>query len=334
MNMRDIWLKTGCFLTGYNYVIIKNSSEASAKSVKKYLSALLIVCIIWGFIGYVFSQRYIHARPWGAALVSFVMVIIVIQIERQIILTTGKSNWALFFRSLIAVVMAIVGSVIIDQIIFKEDVEKLKISRIQEEVNSILSSKTALLDNEIGALDSLINKKERERVDLIDEVTRKPFVKGSTSERKSHIIKVTDKRGNAHDSIVTRTDLTLTDVANPKVALIATTDQQIADLRLQKADKQKARISIRQDLETELKARTGFLDELKLLISILTSNTIALIVWILIFIFFLALELFVLVIKFGDAKNDYEKTIMHQMDMRIKMIEELATQYDKSMIKN
>ena len=40
MNMRDLWLKTGCFLTGYNYIIIKNSSEASAKSVKKYLSAL------------------------------------------------------------------------------------------------------------------------------------------------------------------------------------------------------------------------------------------------------------------------------------------------------
>ena len=59
-------------------------------------------------------------------------------------------------------------------------------------------------------------------------MTRKPFVKGSTSERKSHIIKVTDNKGNAYDSIVTRTDLTLTDVANPKVALIATTDEQIA----------------------------------------------------------------------------------------------------------
>jgi hypothetical protein len=332
--MKDIWLKIGCFLTGYNYVIIKNSSEASAKSVKKYLSALLIVCIIWGFIGFVFSERYIHASNLGASIISLVMVIIVIQIERQIILTTGKSNWALFFRSLIAVVMAVVGSVIIDQIIFKEDVEKLKISKIQEEVNSILLSKTAQLDAEISALDSLITRKDHERAELIAEVTRKPFVKGSTSERKSHIIKTTDTQGNARDSIVTRTDLTLTDIPNPKVAFISTVDQQIADLRLQKAEKQKARITIRQDLENELKSRTGFLDELKLLISILTSHWIALIVWILIFIFFLALELFVLVIKFGDAKNDYEKTILHQMDMRIKMIEELANQYDKSMIKD
>jgi hypothetical protein len=331
--MRDLWLKTGCFLTGYNYTIIKNSSEASSKSVKKYMSALLIVCIIWGFIGYVFSRRYIHAGTFGATVVALVMIIIVIQIERQIILTTGKSNKALFFRSLIAIVMAVVGSVIIDQIIFREDVEKLKISRIQEDVNNILPTKTAQQDAEIATLDSLIIRKEKERVDLITEVTRKPFVKGSTSERKSHVIKVPGKNGLTHDSLITRTDLTLTDVANPKVGLISTIDQQIADLRLQKSDKQKARLTIRQDLETELKARTGFLDELKLLMAILTSNTIALIVWILIFIFFLSLELFVLVIKFGDARNDYEKTIMHQMDIRIKMIDELANQYERSLIK-
>lgn len=329
-----MWLKIGCFMTGYNYGIIKSSSEASAKSVKKYLSALLIICIIWGFIGFVFSQRYIRASNLGSSIVALVMVIIVIQIERQIILTTGKSSKALFFRSLIAVVMAVVGSIIIDQIIFKEDVEKMKVSKVQEDVNKVLLSKTAQLDSEIKTLDSLIRKKETERVDLIEEITRKPFVKGSTSERKNHIIKKVDRHGVSHDSIITRTDLTLTDIANPKVAFVAMVDQQITDLRAQVSEKQKSRITIRQDLEKELKAKTGFLDELKILIAILTSHWIALGVWILIFIFFLSLELFVLVIKFGDARNDYEKTILHQMDMKIKMIDELANQYSRSIIRD
>ncbi|MHB9142466.1 MAG: DUF4407 domain-containing protein, partial [Paludibacter sp.] len=64
--MKDIWIKFGCFLTGHNYAIIKNSSEASAKTVKKYLSALLIISTIWGFIGFAFTHRYLH----GNALVS------------------------------------------------------------------------------------------------------------------------------------------------------------------------------------------------------------------------------------------------------------------------
>jgi hypothetical protein len=327
--MNDLWLKIGCFLTGYNYPIIKSCSEGSAKSVKKYLSALIIVGILWGFIGFAFSQRYIHAGFLGSACVSLVMIIIVIQIERQIILTMGHSRWALIFRSLIAVVMSVVGSVIIDQIIFKEDVEKQKISNIQQEANKILLTKTEQIDVEITNLDTLIEKKERERTALIDEISRKPFVKGSVSERKNHIVKVTQKDGASRDSMVTRTDLTLTDIVNPKAELLPNIDQQVADLRALKATKQKDRINIRQDLENELRAKTGFLDELNTLFSILTSHAVALVIWILIFFFFLFLEIFVLVIKFGDSHNDYEKVILHQMDLRIKMINELNNQYSK-----
>jgi hypothetical protein len=322
--MRDLWLKIGCFLTGHNYVIVKNSSEASAKSVKKYLSAILIVSILWGFIGYVFSQRYLKTGPLASAIVAAVMVIIVIQIERQIILATGKVWLARSFRIIIAVVMAIIGSVIIDQIIFREDVEKLKISNIQEEVNRILPSKTAQLDLEINVLDSLINNKERERARIIDEVTKTPFIKGSTTERKNYKVQIMNDAGLVRDTVIARTDLTLTDVANPKTQYIANIDQQIAGLRAQMAEKQNANVTIRQDLETELKSKTGFLDELVLLFSILFTHNIALFVWICLFIFFLAIELFVLMNKFGDQPTDYDMTIRHQMDTRVQMLEKLG----------
>ena len=321
--MRDIWLKLGCFLTGHNYTIVKNSSEASAKSVKKYLSAILIVGILWGFIGYVFSQRYLKTGTLGSAIVAAVMVIVVVQIERQIILATGKVWLARSFRIVIAIVMAIIGSVIIDQIIFREDVEKLKISNIQDEVNRILPSKTAQLDMEIASLDSLITQKETERAGLIDEVTKRPFIKGSTSERKNYKMQIRGEDGTLRDTVIARTDLTLTDISNPKTEYVASIDKQISGLRSQLAEKQNARITIRQDLEAELKGKTGFLDELVLLFSILFTHDIALFVWICLFIFFLAIELFVLMNKFGDALTDYDVTIRHQMDTRVKMLEKL-----------
>lgn len=327
--MNDYWLKLGCFLTEYNYNLIKNSSEASAKAVKKYLSALIIISILWGFIGFSFAQRYLHTGTFASFIVAFVMVVIVIQIERQIILTTGRNRMAQIFRSIIAVVMAIVGSIIIDQIIFKEDLETEKISSIQEKVNKVLATKTAQLDLEIASIDTLIFKKEEERRLLIDEITKHPFVKGTTAEKKNHIVKVSNASGNQRDSVITRTDFTITDVINPKSSMLPTVDKQIADLLLQKTEKQKSRINIRDNLEKEYKEKTGFLDELKTLISILTSHPIAIIVWILIFIFFLSLEIFVLVIKFGDIKNDYDKIILHQMEMRIKMIEELEVKEPK-----
>lgn len=80
--MRNWWLRFGCFLTGYNYGIVKMSSEITAKTVKRYTSAMIIICILWSFIGYTFTDRYLKAGPWGAFLGAVVMVIIIIQVER------------------------------------------------------------------------------------------------------------------------------------------------------------------------------------------------------------------------------------------------------------
>ena len=96
--MRNWWLQFGCFLTGYNYNIMKASSEASAKQVK-YTAAILIVALIWGFVGYSFAERYLHLDTWGALAGAAIMVFIVIQIEKQIILSGVRTKQPRHFVS-------------------------------------------------------------------------------------------------------------------------------------------------------------------------------------------------------------------------------------------
>jgi hypothetical protein len=322
--MKDIWLKTGCFITGYNYDIIKNSSELSAKAVRKYLSAILIISILWGFIGFCFSQRYLHTGIAGSIIAAIIMIVIVIQIERQIILSMGKNMLVPVFRVIIGIVMAVIGSVIIDQIIFREDVDKVKITNIQAEVNSILPVKTKELDMQIKQIDSAISLKEAERAAIIDEITIKPFIKSTSSEIRHFQMQHNGHDGRLADTIVSRTNVALNDIPNPKAGLLTGIADQITQLRKQKAEKENSKINIRQELEEELKSKTGFLDELKVLFSILLSSWIALVVWIMFFIFLLSIEVFVLVNKFGDERNDYDSVILHQKDIRIKMLSKLA----------
>lgn len=322
--MKDLWLKLGCYITGYNYTIIKNSSEASARSVKKYLSAILIVSILWGFIGYSFARRYLHAGIPGSSTVSLIMIIIVIQIERQIILSVGKNNLVPVFRTLIGVVMAVIGSVIIDQIIFREDVEKARISNIQSEVNAILPEKTRELDYQINQLDSAITGKEAERIGLIDEITKRPFIKSATSETRHFQMQKNSSNGQLKDTLVKRTDMALADVANPKAKLLPDIEEQISQLRSRKSEKENSKINIREELETELSSKTGFLDELKVLFSILLSSWIAMVVWSMFFLFLMSIEVLVLVNKFGEDKTDYDAIILHQKDVRIKMVDKLS----------
>src|SRR5690606_11539382 len=113
--MRERWLKVGCFLTGYNYAILKHCGEISKKTVKRYTAAMTIMCILWGLIGYSFANRYLHASVETSLACSLLFVIVIIQIERQIIMQTHKNNFLQILRGVIAVMMAIIGSTIIDQ---------------------------------------------------------------------------------------------------------------------------------------------------------------------------------------------------------------------------
>src|SRR5947207_1764685 len=126
--MKDLWMKFGCFLTGYSYPVMRHCSEGSVKAIKRYVSAILIVGMVWCCIGYAFTARYLHGGKAASLLSAVMMLILVVQIEKQIILSIGRKSWA--FRFLIGVLMAIIGSVMLDQIIFKDDIEKAKIGSI------------------------------------------------------------------------------------------------------------------------------------------------------------------------------------------------------------
>lgn len=316
--MRDLWLKTGCFITGHNYAIIKNSSEASAKAVKKYLSAILIIATLWGFIGFAFTKRYLHGSTLVAVIGAIVMIIIIIQIERQIILSVGKNKLAFAFRVLIGIVMAIIGSVILDQVMFKEDVEKHKIQNVQLKVNEILPIKTRELTMQINQLDSAIKAKETERALILADYNKNPMISAPTVTGRY------EKDTTSGKMIEVGREITTSSIQNPKAELIVQLDAQLKAFQEQKTKKENEKLNMQQVLEADLNSKVGFLDELTILFSsVLLSSGIALTIWILLFFFFLSIELFVLVNKYGDTANDYDKTIIHQMAVRIQMLENM-----------
>lgn len=326
--MKNWWIRFGCFLTGYNYQIVSNSSEVAAKAVKRYTSALLIVCILWSFIGYTFVQRYVHGGLWGSIVGAIVFVVVIIQIERQIILSVTPSLWLYISRGLIAVLMAIIGAIIIDQIIFKEDIELEKITSIEERVKKALPPKTEELRHQIASLDTALFKKENERLQLLSELEKNPTIKSVASQSTPTVVRstTTDSTGNSTTSeqVKNTTSVRVSTIMNPRQALVQPIEQNITDLRTQKSEKETALLNIRPKLEQEISSRVGFLDELEVMFSLISRSKVALGVWLIWFFFLLGLEMLVLISKINEKKNDYEETIMHQMNLQMKKLHVLA----------
>lgn len=324
--MKNWWIKFGCFLTGYNYGIVKNSSEVAAKAVKRYTSAMLIVCIIWAFIGYVFTDRYLHGGQWGSIIGSVLLVIIIIQIERQIILSINPSRWLYFSRGIIAAMMAIIGAIIIDQIIFKEDIELEKITFIEERVKKALPPKTEELRNQIAALDSAISNKEAERLILIDEVAKNPTTIVYSSQPSIKTDKYTSVDSATGKPVIKETSRPVlitssSNVANPKISLIVPLEETISKMRTLKGEKETALLNIRPELEKLISSKVGFLDELEVMYSLISRSNVAMFVWFIWFFFLLGLEMLVLISKINEKENDYEKTVKHHMNMQMRKLE-------------
>lgn len=300
----------------------------TAKAVKRYTAAMMIICISWSFVGYAFALRYLKASAWGCLVGAVIAVVIVVQIERQIILSIHPGIGLVVFRGLLATIMAILGAVIIDQIILKQDIELEKITYIQARVDTVLASRAKELKIQMLSLDSTIQAKEKERKVLIEDISKHPLIKNVTTKSQSIPITIIHKDSKGKDSsaieMKTSTNIVVGNVANPKQAFIGFLDSTINKLRKQNAAKEEKLLNIRPELENEIKNKIGFLDELEVMLNLITKSFFALGFWLLWLIFFFSIEMLVLVSKLGHKTNDYDKTVLHQMNLQERKLDVLA----------
>lgn len=318
--MKDAWVKLGCFLTGWSYPILQSCTESSRKQLKKYISAILILIILWAFVGYSFSERYIGTQWWGSAIAALVFVTIIVQIERQIILTLGKA-WGLgFLRLLIAFIMAVIGSVIIDQIIFKDDIEKKRIEIVDREVGEQLPIRLTTIDNKLRELQVEMDSLNATNIQLYHDISERPTIQTVGTVRAPVTIKTADGR----DTVVYHTTVSRTPVANPKSKEAELNSQNLEKLREQQEMYTQRKLDAEEELRADLLAKQGFLEELNALMEILGEKPIALIFYLTLFFFLMFLELFVVISKMLDKSADYDIVVEHQLNQKIKTLKELV----------
>jgi cell division protein FtsB len=318
---KDWWLRFGCFITGYNYKIVKVCSEVTAKEVKRYASALLIICILWAFVGFTFADRYLKAGLFGSIIGALILVTIIIQVERQIILSIHPSKLLYISRGIIAVTMSLIGSIIIDQIILKEDIDLKKTMMVDEKVNKRMPSKSMELRAQIAQLDSVLQVKEQERSRLQADIVANPtIVTVTTSTTPIVLTNTTVDSNNTRRTTQSTTNaqvVTRNAIANPNIKLVENLDAVIGQLRTDKQAKDSALVQLRPNMEKEILASKGFLDELEVMIRLISESGVALFIWLLWVIIILGIELFVLISKIGEKTTDYHAMVDHQMQMHL-----------------
>ncbi len=316
----------GCFLIGWNKNILKECGEASQRQFRKLLSAICIMMVLWGTIGYCFADRYINIESCVLKVcVSLAFMFIVLCVERVIILTVGKARVMSTMRVMLALCMAFLGACIFDQIIFRNDIQQEIQEQREDVIKETIAKRLSIYESDIQRITHDMDSLSKSTIALGEELAKHPTIKSVNVSTTEQIVGV-DENGNPKKVKNRSTDIV--NIPNPLTGQLNANNEQILLYQNQLEQLRQDKKDIADKVTKEIKARAlGFIEELEATLAVVSNSWISLVFYVILFLFLTFLELFVLTIKMGDNKCDYDLIVEHQLSLK----KTLITQTEQSL---
>ena len=313
----------GCFLIGWDKNILKECGEASYRQYRKLLSAICIMMVLWGTIGYCFADRYINIESCALKIcVAIAFMFIVLCVERVIILTVGKARLMSVMRVLLALCMAVLGSCIFDQIIFRNDIHQAIQEHREDIIGTTITKRLAIYDSDIQRITQEMDSLSKATIALNEELQKRPVIKGTNVTTQEQVVGM-DENGKPQ-KVRTQTVNTVT-LANPLAEQLKANNDQIqiysGQLEQLRQDKKEVAEKVREEMNQRA---PGFIEELEATLKVVSQSKVSLAFYIILFCFLTFLELFVLTIKMGENKCDYELIVENQLYLKKSLMEQTA----------
>lgn len=318
----------GCFLIGWNKNILKECGEASFRQFRKLLSAICIMMVLWGTIGYCFADRYINIESCLLKIcVALAFMFIVLCVERVIILTVGKARMMSFMRVLLALCMAILGSCIFDQIIFRNDIQQAIQEHREDIIKVTITKRLSIYDSDIQRITHEMDSLSKATIILGEELQKRPTIQGTNVNTQEQVVGVDE---NGRPKKVKVQSVNTVTMANPLAEQLKANNDQIQIYSNQLEQLRQDKKDIAQKTTEEVSQRApGFIEELEATLKVVSQSWISLAFYVILFCFLTFLELFVLTIKMGENKCDYELIVEHQLSLK----KNLMTKTEQSLTK-
>lgn len=316
----------GCFLIGWNKDILKECGEASQRQFRKLLSAICIMMVLWGTIGYCFADRYINIESCVLKVcISLAFMFIVLCVERVIILTVGKARVMSTMRVMLALCMAFLGACIFDQIIFRNDIQQEIQEQREDVIKETIAKRLSIYESDIQRITHDMDSLGKATLALNEELKKNPTIEMTdVSTNRTNVGK--DENGNP--IFQTSTIVNKKKMPNPLAEQLKANNEQIQVYIDQLEQLRQDKKDIADKVTKEIKARAlGFIEELEATLAVVSNSWISLVFYVILFLFLTFLELFVLTIKMGDNKCDYDLIVEHQLSLK----KTLITQTEQSL---
>jgi len=149
-------LKFSCWITGDDYQMLKSETPSSKKKVNVLALSVFIPTILWFVNGLLLSYSVMGNPFLSSVLVGIIAALIIFLIEKLVVMSNGSIALTIF-RGILAFLVAILGSVFLDEVIFVKDInqqvsinKKLLQEQIQEDVRKKYAGEITIMEQTVN----------------------------------------------------------------------------------------------------------------------------------------------------------------------------------------
>lgn len=176
-------LKFYSLLIGENPEYTATFQPSSKRKIALYANCMLVPIILWFINGYLLVKDVLQESIWTALLTAAIIAFIIFLIERAVIMSNG-SKWIAFFRVCLGLIVAMLGSIAMDEVVFKSDID-----------NKVAEYRTALIENAANAQEADYNIKIQQQQAVVDAKAGLWSVSLEDTKKEAGGHGVTGKRG-------------------------------------------------------------------------------------------------------------------------------------------
>ena len=151
-------LKFYSIIIGENPKYTAAFQPSSKRKIALYANCLLVPVILWFINGYLLVKNVLEGSMFTALLTAFISGFIIFLIERAIVMSNG-SKPIFWFRIILGFVIASLGSISLDEVIFKHDIDNQVALHKQTEIDNAVQKVEQQYENQITKQESIVNQK-------------------------------------------------------------------------------------------------------------------------------------------------------------------------------
>ena len=297
-------LKFASIISGDDYQLLKSDTPTSRKKVKTLVCVLFLPVTMW-FINVLLLATGVLQGSWTMALTAALIASgIIFMVERSIIMSNGSLT-VMVFRVFLGFLIAILGSIAFDEVIFKSDIDQQMVQNkeiLSEEATQTVDQS---YQSKLASQDQLVQSKYALWAQSLEKVSKEADGTGGSGVR------------GVND--ITRIKMTIA-AENEKDYYQAKRDQETLQSEVSRK-KVEAEAAIEASFSND-----ALLGRVKAIFDLICTDGWMCAIYIIVTLVLFCLEFIVVILKLSLPKSNYE--------LKLEVLEEIGKQRMMKLLRN